>query len=397
MSPIVGLTDSTPSFKELGRLRLGIPKAEAEKSGPREISYFRADFRPDAADSYAVFMDVYGDQPTRINIRLPFTQIDRCWDAYYEVYNTSGMLGKSDGIKWLYLRDNRTGELLVKDGIPTHADGLPVDDRGMAYLPFDKKLPVYSYKSRKGEDVAVFARPTGRLNVLVPELKRAAYVQVITNSVYNVSRISAQLAAIEAVARNIGISLPMVPMVLSRRKESISVTIKGRKSMQEHYLLNIEIDPSWMDAHFKYLDTMLPGVPILPPQLSLPAEISDEDVTEYQETEQPATEPEYDEPFFSQHDSDPAPQPAEEPISPPAESVPATETLDTPMTYAHAAMVKDSKGHLYSEVDTEKLSYIYNSIIATLKKTDLTQEHRDELAFKRDAILTIFAFRNSQP
>lgn len=270
--PIIGLTDRTPSFKELGRLRLGIPKSEADVSGPREISYFRPDFRPDAGEAVEQFTKIYGDKPTRINVRFPFTQVERVWDAYYMCYNKSGLLGMADGQKWLYLRNNQSSELLVKDGMPSQvSDKLPVDSNGLPYWPFDKKIPVYSYKSKAGADVAVFAKPEGRLKVLVPELKQAAYMTVITHSIYNVMRISEQMAGIEQIARNAGMSLPLVPVVLSRRKELISVSIDGKKAMQEHYLLNVEIDPDWMEAQFKYLNALLPGVTPLPAQLSLPA------------------------------------------------------------------------------------------------------------------------------
>ena len=81
------------------------------------------------------------------------------------------------------------------------------------------------------------------------------------------------------------------------------------------------------------------------------------------------------------------------PVSPPAETAPAAET---PMTIEQANMVEDSKGNKYGGVDTAKLTYVINSILNTLKKTDITQEHRDELEFKRDAIKTILAHRNTQ-
>jgi hypothetical protein len=268
MSPIAGLTDRSPSFKEIGRLRLGIPKSEAAMSGPKEIGWFRADFRPDAQDALVEFMKVYGQQPTEIHFRLPFAEINRCWDANYEVYNKFGMLGMADGKRWMYLRHNKTGELLVKDGVPTHAEGTKVNEDGEVYLPFDPKVPVYSYTSKKGEEVKVYARPTGRLRILIPELKRAAYVQIITNSLYNCIHLSEQLAGVAEIAKNAGMSLPQVPLTITRRKELISVTFNGHKQMQEHYLLNIEIDPLWMEAQFNYLATLMPGtkpapVPVL--------------------------------------------------------------------------------------------------------------------------------------
>ena len=257
---IVGLTDRSPSFKELGRLRLGIPKAEAAAHGPKEIAYFRADFRPDAGDALATFIQVYGEKPTAIRFRLPFNEIPRCWDAWYEVYNKHGMLGKADGKRWIYLRHNKTGELLVKDGIPTHMEGTQVDETtGEVYLPFDRTVAVYSYTGQKGQEVQVFASPAGRLNILIPELKRAAYVQVITHSLYNCIKISEQLAGIAEIARNVGMTLPQVPMLITRRKETISVTFGGHKQMQERYMLNIEIDPLWMEAQFNFLAGLMPG------------------------------------------------------------------------------------------------------------------------------------------
>lgn len=303
--PITGLTDRQPSFKEIARLRLGIPKSEAEASGPKEISYFRPDFRPDAQDAAVDFSKIYGMQPTLINIRLPFSEIIRCWDAYYEVYNKSGMLGMADGTRWLYLRHNQTGELIVKDGVPQKPTGF-LDENGMSYLPFDKATPVYSYKSKQGQDVPVFAKPTGKLKVLIPELKRAAYVLVITHSVYNIMKISEQLAGIDMIARNAGLSLPMVPMILSRRQETISVSYNGRKSMQPHYLLNIEIDPAWMEAQFKYLDTILPGaLPVMRPQILLPQTLTEEDLSE--------NEPEAEaEPSGFFMDENPAPEQVDE-------------------------------------------------------------------------------------
>lgn len=259
MSPIAGLTDRSPSFKEIGRLRLGIPKSEAAVSGPKEIGWFRADFRPDAQDALVEFIKAYKEKPTEIHFRLPFAEINRCWDANYEVYNKFGMLGMADGKRWMYLRHNKTGELLVKDGVPTHADGTKVNEDGEVYLPFDPKVPVYSYTSKKGEEVKVYARPTGRLRILIPELKRAAYVQIITNSLYNCIHLSEQLAGVAEIAKSVGMSLPQVPLTITRRKESISVTFNGHKQMQEHYLLNIEIDPRWMEAQFAYMNALMPG------------------------------------------------------------------------------------------------------------------------------------------
>ena len=277
--PIAGLTDRGPSFKEIGRLRLGIPKAQAAKegSGPREISYFRLDMRPDEEESIAAFVNEYGTQPTRINIRLPFPEISRVWDANYEVYNTSGLLGMANGETWQYLRSNKTGEIMVKNGEP--------------FMAFDKNVPVYSYKNKKGEDVPVFAKITGRLKVVVPELRRAAYMVMITHSVYNVIYITEQLAAIDVLAKTAGLSLPFVPMVLARRKEKISVTFNGKKSYQDHYLVNIEINPLWMGASFAMLENSLPGMKALPEKVDPEDVVEDETFEAGEEYIEPEQQP----------------------------------------------------------------------------------------------------------
>jgi hypothetical protein len=402
---ITGLTDRSPSFKEIGRLRLGIPKSDMAKdaSGPKEIPYFRPDFRPDAADSFAAFLAIYGEQPTEIHIRLPFPQIDRCWDAFYEVYNTAGMLGMADGSRWLYLRHNKTGELLVKDGMPIHAQGLPVDENGMAYLPFDKNTPVYSYKSKKGEDVAVYAKPTGRLKVLIPELKRAVFIQVITHSTYNCRKISSQLAGIEIIAQNAGMTLPMVPMVLSRRKELISVSINGKKSMQEHYLLNIEIDPNWMEAQFKYLDALMPGItPTLRMQLPQGEELEPEDVEEptIENGEEIDRGPEWGSTFFT--DKQPVTEVAQPGIPQPVGIVGGkiidpnepSQTLPTTanpykkfdVTLEQAKQVTGSDGVKYGDVDDKDLKGKRIGIVRKLGIPNITPEERDELLYKVEAI-----------
>jgi hypothetical protein len=269
--PIPGLTDRTPSFKEIGRLRKGAAKQpDNPKWRPSDLEYFRPDFRPDLgeAEKAAVerFLAAYGTKPTRIDVRLAFPEIVRCWDAFFMCYNTAGLLGQAGGINgreglwWIYLRDNKTGAILVKDGEP--------------HKEFDPSIPVYSYKNQKGVDVAVFAKPEGRLKLLVPEMKLANYMVLLTHSWYDISNISQELAAIDHLARMMNMTLPMVPLVLSRRKESISVSIDGKKRMDKRSLIHLDVSPVWAAAQFQVLDNLLPGgVRELP---ALPAGVHDE-------------------------------------------------------------------------------------------------------------------------
>ncbi len=254
------------SFKEIGRLRKGAPKPTDPRQGLADLKYFRADFRPDEADAAVAFKAAYGEQPTSINVRMAFNEIDRVFQTYFMVYNTGGLLGKAglidgeDGLFWLYLRSNKTGEIIVRDG-KTRDGGL---------MPFDPAEPVYSYKSKKGDDVPVYAKPEGRLYVMVPELRRVAYMTLVTHSWYDCAKLTAQLEAIAEIAQRMGQTLPAVPLVLSRREEKISVAFDGYKRMITKSMLNLDVRQDWAQAQFDLLDKLQPGY-ALPAPASIPA------------------------------------------------------------------------------------------------------------------------------
>ena len=62
------------------------------------------------------------------------------------------------------------------------------------------------------------------------------------------------------------------------------------------------------------------------------------------------------------------------------------------MSLEAAEKVKNSEGVLYTEIETEKLSHMYNQIIKTIKSTP-PEKSIDDLAYKRDAIEVILASR----
>jgi len=272
--PIIGLTDGQPSFKELGRLRKGAPKSE----GLKDLEYIRADFRPDEPEAFARWVAAYPKEPTRINVRIAFPDLAASWDANWEVYNTAGQLGRSDGKRWVYLRDHQTGALLVKDGVPQDDAGLPVDESGMPYMPFDPAKVVYSYWSKKKQrDMPVYPKLTGKLKLLIPELKMVAFMVAITHSVYDVYQINSQLLGIVQIAKNMNMPLPMLPLVFFRRMQTISTTYGGKKHLEEKSLLNIEIRQDWAEAQFDVLERIMPGMalPTPAPVLELPADLAE--------------------------------------------------------------------------------------------------------------------------
>lgn len=332
---IPGLTDRSPSFKEIARLRKGKPKAQ----GLGDLDHFRMDWRPDLnhleLEAVEIFKAAYGDQPNHIKARLAFTKIDRVWDANFRCYNSAGLLGQAggidglDGLYWHYLRDNKTGKMLVHDSRSTET-GEPV--------PFDPKIPVYSYKNKKGQDVAVYARPEGQLKLLLPELRLANYVTLMTHSWYDIGNISEELAAIQETAQNVGMTLPMVPLVISRRMDTISVSYDGRKRMEQRSLIHVDIDPSWSGPQFDLLQAVVPGTALPSGRQievpALPANLTDDE------------EPD---PGWSEGQAD------------------ETSTKNG-LAVAEAAMMKTPKGTLLEELTEDQLRILIERGSTDLKK-----------------------------
>ena len=73
-------------------------------------------------------------------------------------------------------------------------------------------------------------------------------------------------------------------------------------------------------------------------------------------------------------------------------SQPAKKPTNGKMSLESAKKVKNSEGVLYIEIETEKLSHMYNQIVKTISNTP-TEKPVDDLEYKRDAIEVILASR----
>lgn len=240
--PIKGLSDRQLSFPSIGVIRKGAPKDERGRLG-KDLTYFRTEFDEQETATAQIFKNKYGSEPREINILLPFDEIDRCWDAWIEAYTAGRMVARSDGEKFIYLIDTKTGEMLVKDGQPNK--------------PY-KPGPVGTYTDGKGKEQPIECKPVGRLKVVIPELQRLAYMTVMTTSVHDIGNISAQLEALKTVNNG---RLAGIPMVLRRRPKKISTPKPdGTRARYTKWMLSIEADPGWVRA--KLLDfkhAALPG------------------------------------------------------------------------------------------------------------------------------------------
>lgn len=261
---IAGLTDQRASFIELGRIRKGSPKKVIHKNGRDietvgdDLDHFRVTFRDDPVSQAAMenFQQYYGSlEPKAIEFFMPFPEIERSWDAFFEFYKQGGRYGQADSYHWIYLRNPRTKELWIQNEEimsedPKLLEQLKMDENGKQYLPFDPKVPVDSYSRKNGEEVAIYARPVGRLRALVPSCGVYAHLTLQTTSIYDIARISKFLDAVKSIAELGGRTVVGIPLILSRRLEPIATPDgHGGRRQALKWLVTIMPDQVWAKEH----------------------------------------------------------------------------------------------------------------------------------------------------
>jgi hypothetical protein len=344
---IKGVTDRGLSFPEIGQIRKGIKETRTRKDGtkyqvPKDLDYFRVEFDQREHESAAKFIDVYGREPTDINIILPFDQIDRCWDAWLEAYTAGQMVARADGDRFIFWRDTRTGEIKVKDGEPE--------------TPYNDNEPVgVDYQGKP-----VHAVPVGRLKVIIPELARAAFLTAHTTSIHDIDNLSQQLAAFKRLNNGV---IKGIPLVLRRRPKKISIPAKdGKRTRLVKWLLSIEADPAWVKA--KLIEVKSLALPDAE-ELLLPEGQVEGEVLDIPETWQ--NEPEIE--------------------------------GQSQMSWELASSIQTSYGRLYVDIETGDLHQIWGTIQGRINKIASDGEGVEELedlAIKRDAINVILLARSEE-
>lgn len=186
---------------------------------------------------------VYGPKPTTLNFRLAYNTVDESWDANYECYKKGGLIAKAGerdtGPYWIFYRDPKDSEVLVRDG-------QPVGDRGREFMakPIDVAAPVYYTESDKKP---VFMQPVGRLQMVIPEVAHLAvgYFLFQPGSPRDIRNISAELGAYDAVAKSIGKSITGMPFKLIRREEEVTKNIDGKLSKGKSWVVHVEVGGDW--------------------------------------------------------------------------------------------------------------------------------------------------------
>jgi hypothetical protein len=212
--PIQGLTTKAASFVELGTIRKGGAKTDPKRPGP-DLDYFRfvtAD--REAADA---FKEAFTDKPRSIEFVLPFESLEENYEAWREAYVASGLAHRCDGVTCVQWRD----------------------DKGKMQFG-EKPCPTPSEAERK----AGGCKQVGRLKIIIPALKRFAYITVTTTSIYDIMTMYQNLLAIQMVSG----TLRGVPMILRRTEKEISTPAEGgNRARRKKWLLSIEPHPQWVE------------------------------------------------------------------------------------------------------------------------------------------------------
>jgi len=248
---IKGLTNKGLDFPQIGRIKKGemrvtkktkdLPK-DKQVMRPFDLDYFKVEFAdsPEGEELAAKFLKAYGPEPKSINIRLPFNDIVEMWDGFLEAYIASRQIAKSDrppeeGGMVLFRCDGKTGETIVSNGINLetgHHEPHPVDN--IAGHDYQNKPVEYS--------------PIGRLKVIVPELKEAAYMLFKTGSWNDIRFISQQLAGLKELNQGV---IKGVPLELIRSDHKVMAPIDGKKTRVTKSLISIKAHPDWVAARLQ--------------------------------------------------------------------------------------------------------------------------------------------------
>jgi len=206
---IKGLTDREAEFPRIGELRKGAARSKedlAKKRPGKDLGpFFRFTSQDDAVARR--FAEVYGDRPDDLLVYLPGQTAGENFDAWKEHWVAGGLVHRCDGETCTVWRD---------------------DDGQYQHTP--KPCP--------GD-----CKEAGRFRVILPELKRLAYVTVLTSSKHDILNLASQLQAFQGLRGD----LRGIPFRLSRIKRMVSTPAPGNKRVRrEKWLVAIEPAQGWV-------------------------------------------------------------------------------------------------------------------------------------------------------
>jgi len=228
MSPISFLSRRYRA-QRLGRVRLGIKKvSKTGKEYPAATPYFVLGDAP-------ALQEIYGDQPTSLNVEFLWDNLDLTFPNYMRRYTASGLRCLGDGEVVLY-RVNDDGDVDVRDGNLLHPNGKVVmgeDNQPVKVACKGEYCPFYEDSSCK---------PTGYLRFLPVEAPRLGYYDLVCHQ----RAVVGILTQLKLTLANFH-HLTGIPFILHRGdEEKVPVKVPGKGMVDMPVRTQwIEIDPGW--------------------------------------------------------------------------------------------------------------------------------------------------------
>ena len=226
------------------------PAATPKDMYPTSTPYFVLDGAPE-------LIEIYGHQPTHLNIWFPFDDIEGSMQSAHKLYSASSMLCTGDGERILYAINAQSGKPIIRDGIALVDFTETKAENGKTEFTKGEVVPCPGYSHDLYRKCA-FCRPTTTLRFLIREIPQFAYYEIVTGSVTNYTRLDEQLSYFTAPKSEggMGVGLKGIPFRLSLSPEMVSVPNLDRtgqpkdgespKKRVEKHLLKLEIDPDYM-------------------------------------------------------------------------------------------------------------------------------------------------------
>lgn len=274
--PINNLNQRKMNLGQCGNIRKGIKVPVLDENGkpkkskgkiitrPQEVNYFV--FKPDEAmtDLVKQIHELYGEEPKTFTAYLASNDPDRAWDYWFEAYNYSGLIARSDGAIVTQLFDTETNQKIIMHGtvieMPSKEGTACFDLIQGNNLQLGDMLAYYEgmivSRTQSGDEISFDAQ--GRLGVVLSKLRRRLYWVVHTGGLYgDVPHITQQVNDIVEMSNNIqritqmNVPISMIPFRLTRVEVERKYVEDGKRKSRRGWDILMEVDPEFFSG---YLD-----------------------------------------------------------------------------------------------------------------------------------------------
>ena len=242
-----------------GKIRLGHKETKTKKR--RDGTTYEVEYP--VQDDHFVLTDapeiakVYGNEPRELDVVLPFPDISRNFDAFYEVWAGGVLVCKGDGEYILYAAPfkveeksgrtrvhNDSGDTLVSDGQAQIA----FEWNGQEFKPGD--LVPCPGAAQDLYPHCTACRRSALLKVMMakPELIRLGYYQLATSSGRNYDTILGTLELISGDGRR---PVNGIPFKLRLAEEATTYIEKGKRKATKKWFVQLEPDPTLVRALYQ--------------------------------------------------------------------------------------------------------------------------------------------------